>query len=116
MISLSALLSAPTRHPKNKEHLMCIYLATRRLVNALSYINPVEEASGTWLAGLALDLHRILVMHSEKFSLHGNFYCISSGLCTHMFFNNTSIYACIYVCLVIAVSKFHKTSSWKVFA
>lgn len=94
--------TGPGRDPKDKEHSVCIYLATCKLVNALSYVNPDEEASRMWLSGLALGLHRTLVMHSrERNSVCVEIiYCILSDLCTHMFFNSTSIYMHVYMCIL----------------
>lgn len=53
-VCMARCTTGPARHPKNKEQLVCMYLAKCKLVNALPHMNPVEEASGMWFSGLAL--------------------------------------------------------------
>lgn len=88
-----------------------IYLTKCRLVNALSHENPVEEASGTRLSGLALSLHRSSIMPSKDINSVSveNFYSSLSHLCIPMFFSNTSLYVHVYIGFVISVSIRQKT-------
>lgn len=90
----------PTRYPKYKEQLVCMYLATCKLVNALSCMNPVEEGQGCGsLFWLLASIGYWSCTQGREVQSAWEFFVALRVIFVVICFSTVQVYICMYICV-----------------